>query len=303
MYLLTKLFASQTATWHVYFRIHHTYKSILNFNNCQREARGPLLKNGKSRQHVACRSLQTAWCSPERSILKLLCTVHYRHAKTSMILACWRPQWHPLALGWGSTCDEVVYPSELPMGLSTLLSRGPHSLSAAHWQPSVEPPRTCSSSSPTQAPSKGSSVQWSRSPVPVNRHGAQHTPVVRLPFTFGHILRPGFEFSPRARAGPGAAAVEDEGFGLPGVLVMLSTLSNSSQIFATQSVAASLRPHPNKRAMSPPRSHVAQAGSRNEVILGRGAACWPGTHPLQLLTVYCFDAGISNIKKTKNMLK
>jgi hypothetical protein len=31
MYLLTKLFASQTATWHVYFKIHHIYKSITQF--------------------------------------------------------------------------------------------------------------------------------------------------------------------------------------------------------------------------------------------------------------------------------
>jgi hypothetical protein len=34
-----------------------------------------------------------------------------------------------------SRCDEVVYSGELPVGLSTLLSHGPHSLSAAHWQP------------------------------------------------------------------------------------------------------------------------------------------------------------------------
>ncbi len=103
--------------------------------------------------------------------------------------------------------------------------------------------------------------------------GAQHTPVVRPPFTFGRILPPGFKFSPRARAGPRAAAVENEGFGLPGVLVMLSMLSYSSQIFTTWSVAASLRPRPNKHTRSPPRSHVAQAGSRNEVIAGRRAAC------------------------------
>ncbi len=93
------------------------------------------------------------------------------------------------------------------------------------------------------------------------------------PSTFGHIVRPGFEFSPRARAGPRAAVVKDEGFVLSGVLVMLSTLSCSSQILATQSVAASLRPRPNRRARPPPRSHVAHAGSRDEVIAGRGAAC------------------------------
>jgi hypothetical protein len=47
--------------------------------------------------------------------------------------------------------------------------------------------------------------------VPLNRHGAQHAPVVRTPFTFGRIVRPGFEFSPRARAGPRAAVAEVEG--------------------------------------------------------------------------------------------
>ncbi len=38
----------------------------------------------------------------------------------------------------------------------------------------------------------------------------------------------------------------------------------------------------------PPR-HVGHAGSQNDVIAGRGVACWPGTRPLQLLTVYCFN--------------
>jgi hypothetical protein len=32
MYLLTELSASQTATWHVHFRIYHTYKSILTIS-------------------------------------------------------------------------------------------------------------------------------------------------------------------------------------------------------------------------------------------------------------------------------
>ncbi len=129
--------------------------------------------------------------------------------------------------------------------------------------------------------------------IPVNCCGAQHAPVVRPPFTFGRILRPGFEFSPCAHAGPRDAAVEDERFGLSGVLVMLSTLPYSSQILATRPVAASLRPRPVSRARSPPRLHVAHAGSRNKVIAGRGASCWPGTRPLQLLTVYCRTININ----------
>ncbi len=114
-----------------------------------------------------------------------------------------------------ATCNEDIYPGELPMGLSTLLSHFP----AAHCRPGVEPPRTCSSSSPTWAPSNMTDQRAvKRAAIPVNRHGAQHVPVVRPPFTFGRILRLGFEFSPRARARPEAAVVDDEGVGLPGEL-------------------------------------------------------------------------------------
>ena len=52
----------------------------------------------------------------------------------------------------------------------------------------------------------------------MNRRGAQHAPVAWPPFTFGRNLRPGFELSPRARAGPTAAAAGDEEVGLPGEL-------------------------------------------------------------------------------------
>jgi hypothetical protein len=121
-------------------------------------------------------------------------------------------------------------------------------------------------------PAKGTACNEVDLRIPVNRCGAQHAPVVRPPFTFGCILRPGFEFSPRPRAGPRAAAVEDEGLGLSGVLVMLSMVPYSSQILATRPVAASLRPRPDSRAWSPPRLHVVHAGSRNEAIAGRGAA-------------------------------
>jgi hypothetical protein len=229
----------------------------------------------------------TAWCITERSILTFLCTVLYRHAKTSMSLACWRPRWHPHGpLVEVATCGEVVYPSELPMGLSTLLPRGPSSLSPANWGPSFVPPRTCSPSSPMQGPAKGPTCNEVDLLIPVNRSGDQHAPVVRPPFFFLRILQPGFEFSPHARAGPRAAAVEDEGFSLSGVLVMLSMLPYSSQILATRPVAASLCPLPDSRTRSPPRLHVAHAGSRNEVIAGPGAACWPGSHLLQLLAVY-----------------
>jgi hypothetical protein len=56
-------------------------------------------------------------------------------------MACWWPQWHPRRpTSEVATRDEVIYPGELPVGLSTLLSYGPHSLSATHCWPGVEPP-------------------------------------------------------------------------------------------------------------------------------------------------------------------
>ncbi len=132
---------------------------------------------------------------------------------------CWRSQWHtrgpPVEV---EACDEVIYPGELPVGFSTLQSRGPCSLSTAHWRPSVEPPRTCSPSSPMQAPNKRSSVQWMRFAFLVNCLGAQRSPVVRPPFTFGCNVRAGFEFSQHAQARPSAAALGDEGFALSGEL-------------------------------------------------------------------------------------
>jgi hypothetical protein len=71
-----------------------------------------------------------------------------------------------------ATCNEVVCPGELPVGLSSLLSHGPRSLSAAHWRLGVEPPHMCSPSSPTRTPSRRSSLQWGRAAILVNRHGA-----------------------------------------------------------------------------------------------------------------------------------
>jgi hypothetical protein len=61
-----------------------------------------------------------------------------------------------------------------------------------------------------------------RAAIPVNRHGVQHMPVVRPPFTFGRILRPSFEFSSRAPAGPQAAVVDDERVGLSDELFRLT---------------------------------------------------------------------------------
>jgi hypothetical protein len=59
MYLLTKLSASQPATQHVCFIIPHTVY-IYHKHNFKERHVGPLLKSGKIRQHVACRTLKTA---------------------------------------------------------------------------------------------------------------------------------------------------------------------------------------------------------------------------------------------------
>jgi hypothetical protein len=135
-----------------------------------------------------------------------------------------------------ATSNEDIYPSELPKGLSTLLSHGPCSLLATHCRPSVEPPHTCSSSSPTWAPSNMTNQRAvKRAAIPVNCRGAQHVPVVRPPFTVGRILRPGFEFSPRAHAGPQAAVVDDDGRS-SWRTIQGDTLLSSSQILATRPV-------------------------------------------------------------------
>jgi hypothetical protein len=104
------------------------------------------------------------------------------------------------------------------VGLNTLLSRGPHSLSVAHRRPSVESPRTCPTPRPTQAPSRGSSVQRSKGCPPGEPPWGSHVPVAWAPIHFRPLFAARFRASPRARAGPNAAAVKVEGVGLSGRL-------------------------------------------------------------------------------------
>ncbi len=100
----------------------------------------------------------------------------------------------------------------------------------------------------------------------MNRRGDLHAPVVRPPFTFGCIVRPGFEFSPRARTGPGAAVVEAEGFVLPGVQKS-SARCHAPPKSSPRGPWAPLFAHVQINVPGPsPRSHVAHAGSRNEVM-------------------------------------
>jgi hypothetical protein len=112
-----------------------------------------------------------------------------------------------------------------------------------------------------------------RAAIPVDRRGAQHVPVVRPPSTFGRILWPGFKFSPRARAGPEVAVVDDEGVGLPGELFRPSRCRPPPRSSPRGPWSLFLRPHPDLTCQVPPLRHVAHACSRNEVIASRGADC------------------------------
>ncbi len=139
-------------------------------------------------------------------------------ASTGMILACWRPRWRPCG-GWGSNVQW--------RHLSQWTAHGAQHATVA-WPPftfSRPLPAWCWAPTyvllfqATWAPSNRTNQRAvKRAAIPVDRRGAQHVPGVRPPSTFSRILRPGFEFSPRARAGPEAAVVDDEVVGLPGKL-------------------------------------------------------------------------------------
>jgi hypothetical protein len=151
------------------------------------------------------------------------------------------------------TCNEVIYPGELPMGLSTHPSHGPRSLSSTHCQPGVEPPCMCSSSSPTWAPSKGP-VCNKENCHPGELLWGSVCSSCEAPIHFQPFLQPGFEFSPRAHAGPRAAVVDNEEVGLPGELFKLSTLKSSSQILAAWPRAAISPPTSILMCQVPPMS-------------------------------------------------
>ncbi len=114
-----------------------------------------------------------------------------------------------------TVCDEVIYPA---CGAQHTPVVWPRSLSepigspvlSLHVRASLPVPR----GPPAQGPACNEEICH-----PVELTWAQPTPVLRPPFTFGRNLRPGFEFSSCACARPRAAAVEDEGIGLSGVLV------------------------------------------------------------------------------------
>jgi hypothetical protein len=99
---------------------------------------------------------------------------------------------------------------------------------------------------------------------------------------FGHLLRPGIEFSPCAHEGPKAAAVGDEEFGLTGELVSAQHAVILLSDLASQPMAT----------ISPSMSRLEHAKSP-QVILDMQAigmkslqASGLDTHSLPLQTVY-----------------
>jgi hypothetical protein len=210
--------------------------------------------SGKSRQHAACHSLKAACCGPGRSILAHLLSVHCRHAKTSVILACWWPRWHPRG-GWGSN----VQLRHLSQWTAPGAQHAP-----VKWPPFTfgRPlPARCWASTyvllfpTTWAPSNRTSQRAVKgAAIPVDCHGAQHVPVVRPPSTYSRILRPGFEFSPRACAGPEAAVVDDEGLRGRSLwrTIQAITLPSSSQILTTRPVVAISLPTSRFNVPGPP---------------------------------------------------
>ncbi len=130
MYLLTKLSASQTATWHVYFRIHHAYKSILT--TVRERHVGTLLKSGKS-----CSMWHTACFRPLGAVQKglfLNSCIQFNTATPKPVwLACWQPQWRPrgpsvevacamkssilVYCSWGSACSCRVAPVRFQLSI------------------------------------------------------------------------------------------------------------------------------------------------------------------------------------------
>ncbi len=91
------------------------------------------------------------------------------------------------------------------------------------------------------------------------------------PIHFWPHFWPSFEFSPHAPASPRAAAVEDEGFSLPGELVSAQhaviLLPDPRHMACDYYLSAHIQ-----IVTSPQCRHVVHAGSRNEVIADRSVA-------------------------------
>jgi hypothetical protein len=100
MYLLTKLSASQTATWHTYFRIHHKYKSLLKLSEWHVRL---LLKSRKSRStwHAARFRLLGA---VQKGLFLTSCVQFSTATPKPVWLVCWQPLWRPR----GSSAVEVA---------------------------------------------------------------------------------------------------------------------------------------------------------------------------------------------------
>jgi hypothetical protein len=138
-----------------------------------------------------------------------------------MILACWRPRWHSMwTVEAGPMWCKIIYPGE-PLWGSACSCR----VAPIHFQPPINglvlrlPSTHVFPPPPYVDPELRVVCNEKRTFFPVNRRGAQHAPVVWLPFTFSRNIRPGFKLPPYAHADLTVAVVGDEEDGLPGELI------------------------------------------------------------------------------------
>jgi hypothetical protein len=163
------------------------------------------------------------------------------------------------------------------MGLSTLLSRGPRSLSAAHCGPvlslHVRAPLPVPRGPPATGPACSQESYHPGEPLWGSAHSSHEAPIPFRPHFAA--MRPGFEFSPCARAGPEAAVVVDEGVSVPGELFRPSRCCPPPRSSPRGPWSIFLHPHVQINVSGP-----------LHVLMLRMQAVGPGTRPLQLLTVY-----------------
>jgi hypothetical protein len=113
-----------------------------------------------------------------------------------------------------ATCNEDIYPGELPWGSACTCRVAPVHFRLPIAGPVLSPHVHAPLPSHVGPQQQDQSACSQESCHPGGPLWGQHVPGVRPPSTFGRILRPGYKFSPRARAGPEAAVVDDEGAGL-----------------------------------------------------------------------------------------
>ncbi len=176
-------------------------------------------------------------------------------------------------------CDEVIYPGELPV-------EPLYCVAPVHFRPPIGGPVF---SLHVLAPLPVRCGPLAKGPSIVDEIYLSSVPGLSTLHSWGpHSLLAAIygpvSSSLHVHAGLRAAALGDEA-GLSSELVSAQhAVIPPDPCHAVRGSHLSL--HIQIASCQVPPCHVVHAGSRNEVIAGHGAACWPGTHPLQLLTVY-----------------